>query len=149
MTFRPLSEIRFVVVHHSVTPGDWTVDDLRHIHKILGYSDIGYHFVVNHDGMKVGRSIYRRGAHAISEKPPYLGIDMNRAGIGICLVGDFSGHPPDDKLINEVAYAIVRIAKKFDIPINREHIIGHRDVSFTVCPGPKTMPAIYRKLKIH
>lgn len=145
---RPLSELSYIIVHHSATPDHWNVEDLRHIHLLLGYADVGYHFVVNHKGLHVGRPILYVGAHALPDKKPYLGRNMNRISIGLCLVGDFSDHPPDPKLINEAAYALRRVAEKYNIPLDRQHIIGHRDVSFTICPGPHTMRKIYEKLGI-
>ncbi len=146
MIRRPLSILRFIVVHHSATPSDWSVEDIRRIHLSLGYADIGYHYLITPKGMKVGRPIIYRGAHVLPDKPPYIGIDMNSVSIGLCIIGDFSKNSPSPKLINEAAYGIVRLSKKFNIPISASSVIGHRDVSFTVCPGKDTMPLIYKKL---
>jgi hypothetical protein len=148
MTERSLDEIKYLVVHHSVTSKDATVEQIRDIHIARGYSDIGYHYLVNSDGLKEGRAIEYRGAHALSEKAPFQNTDMNRAGAGLCIIGDFSKNPPDDKLANEAAFAIKRIAKKLGIKPDRKHIIPHSSVSFTACPGYGTMEKIYGKLGI-
>jgi N-acetylmuramoyl-L-alanine amidase len=148
MIQRPLNALKYIVIHHSVTPDDWTIKELRQLHKGMGYQDIGYHFVVQKNGLHVGRPILFRGAHAITEKREFGNIDMNWSGIGVCILGDFSGLPPCSKLINEVAFAVRRIAEKWKIPMDRNHIIGHDRVSRTLCPGLFTMEALYRKLNI-
>ncbi len=50
--------------------------------------------------------------------------------------------------INEVSYAIKILAKKYKIPLDRKHILGHREVDYTACPGKFTMKKIYDKLEI-
>ncbi|MCE1245986.1 MAG: peptidoglycan recognition protein family protein [Firmicutes bacterium] len=148
MTERPLSEIKFLVLHHSVTSKDATIDQIREMHIARGYSDIGYHYLINSGGLKEGRGIGFRGAHALSEKAPYLNTDMNRAGVGLCIIGDFSEGPPDDALINEAAFTVKRIAGKLGIKLDRKHIIPHGSVSYTACPGKGTMEKLYAKLEI-
>ncbi len=148
MVRRPLDELHYIVVHHSVTPEYYTVEDIRRIHLRKGFSDIGYHYLITKDGLQVGRPIIYRGAHALSEKKPFLGIDMNRVGIGLCIIGNFTYEPPSDRLVNETAYVIHRLCRKYKIKGDRNHIIGHREVSYTACPGPFTMAKIYEKLGI-
>lgn len=143
---RDLSQIKFIVVHHTDTPEDFTVEDIRRIHLGRGWSDIGYHFLVNRAGLHNGRDINFAGAHAIPGKPPYLGMDMNKIAIGLAIIGNFTDRVPDPKLVNETAYALKVLAKKYEIPLDKNHIVGHRNVDFTICPGPYTMEAIWTKL---
>jgi len=145
MYLRDLSDLKYIVIHHSVTSEDCTVGKLRQMHLNKGYSDIGYHFLITKDGLKVGRGIQYNGAHALSEKSD---IKMNHHGVGICIIGDFSKVEISDKLVNETAYAIKKIAEKYEIPINRKHIIPHYAVDYTACPMEKTMKKIYEKLEI-
>jgi len=145
---RPVSDIKYLVVHHSVTGEGWTTDEIRYIHKCMGYSDIGYHFLVNWEGLKVGRCALYTGAHVIPEKPPYKYWNMNYLALGLCIIGNYQYNIPSKKVINETVYAIKRICKKYNIPIDRKHILGHRRISRTVCPGIGTMPEIYKKLGI-
>ena len=75
---RPLDTI---IIHCSATPEgrDVSADDIRSWHKARGWSDIGYHFVVNIDGfLQMGRPIEQIGAHAKG---------YNRKSIGICYIG--------------------------------------------------------------
>ncbi len=47
---RKLSEIKYLVIHHSVTSHDATPDDIALLHKARGWAGIGYHFVITKDG---------------------------------------------------------------------------------------------------
>jgi hypothetical protein len=150
---RPLSELKYIVVHHSATSENISAEDIRKIHIGEGYNDIGYHFLINKQGLHVGRPILFNGAHAITEKYPYYDVSknvptMNEIGIGLCIIGNFVNKAPDEHLINETAFAIKRIAEKYKIPITRTRIIPHYAVSYTACPGPSTMQELYKKLKI-
>ncbi len=145
MYLRDLYNLKYIVIHHSVTPEDFTVEDIRKIHLSKGYSDVGYHFLITKDGLKVGRDIKYNGAHAISEKSD---VKMNHYGIGLCIIGDFSKKEISDKLVNETVYAINKIAKKYNIPIDLKHIIPHYAVDYTECPMKKTMEKIYDKLEL-
>jgi N-acetylmuramoyl-L-alanine amidase len=147
MIKRKLTDLKYIVIHHSVTPEDWTTEMLRQLHRGLGYLDIGYHFTGRKGKLGVGRNILNRGAHTIVEKPRFRGIDLNFFGIGYCIIGDFTKKPPTDWEINEYAYQIKRIATKYKIPLDRNHIIGHNDASNTICPG-QVMNKLYAKLGI-
>lgn len=143
---RPLGDIKYIVIHHSVTPDGFTVADIRRIHKNKGYSDIGYHFLITTEGLRVGRPAVYNGAHALSEKisEGY----MNYHGLGLCIIGDFSVDPPSPFQVNEACYAIKRLCEKYSVPMDRKHVIPHYAVDYTACPGKDTMKLIYRKLGI-
>lgn len=145
---RPLSDIHYIIVHHTVTPETFAVEDILRIHLGQGYSDVGYHFLVTGDGLKTGRPAVYAGAHALSEKLSKEEGYMNRHGLGLAIIGSFMTRPPAKKLINETAYAIKQIARKYRVPLDRKHILGHHDVDYTACPGKDTMKLIYRKLGI-
>lgn len=147
---RPLADLRYIIIHHSVTPQDWTIKDIREIHLGMGYSDIGYHFVRESAGLRVGRPVLYVGAHALTEKDPYRirGISMNYSAIGFCIIGDFSNSPPSDELINDCSYDIKRICEKYIGAVSRKIILPHYSVSYTACPGKDTIDLIYKKLRI-
>ena len=150
MLQRVLNSVECIVIHHSVTPDDYTVQDLRLIHLNRHYSDIGYHYVVAKDDNDKwrafpGRPLKYSGAHCIADK---TGEDMNNTSLGVCIVGTYTYRDPPPDAINECAYIVKRLCKKVKIPVNRDHIIGHSDVSYTVCPGKNTMSLLYKKLEI-
>lgn len=148
---RPLSELKYIIIHHSVTPENFSVDDIRRIHEGEGYCDVGYHYLIakvkGKRMLKAGRPIIYVGAHALGEKLS-PSIIMNRVGIGICIIGSYENAPPDNETINEVSYAIKLLAKRYKIPLDRKHVLGHREVDYTACPGKFTMKKIYDKLEI-
>lgn len=80
------SRTDYIVIHCSATrPSDnITTEDIRRWHTTPnpdgnGWSDIGYHLVIERDGTAVaGRDIRRRGAHVRGH---------NNDSIGICLIG--------------------------------------------------------------
>ena len=67
---------------------------------------------------------------------------FNDKSIGICLVGNFDSHPPDNKALTLLARLVRSLQEICDIPI--KNVIGHRE-SYTLlgqpviktCPGEK------------
>lgn len=119
-----------IVIHHSATPwGVYTpVTTIAQWHKARGFDTIGYHYVVQPNGIvEVGRKETLVGAHARG---------INSRSIGICLVGTFHTvadiHP--DQLV-AVRTLIQEIQDRYGGELN---VIGHRDVpggTPTECPG--------------
>lgn len=113
-----------IVVHCTATLAkrDFTVDDIRAMHKRRGFDDIGYHYLVTRDGFThVGRDIKYIGAGAIG---------FNSTSIHVCYVGglsDVTGSPADTRteaqkqgLTDIISYLVEHY------PINS--IVGHRDL---------------------
>lgn len=146
MNNRPLSELEYIIIHHTATPQNFSVEDIRRIHQNLGYCDVGYHFLIGgkQPTLQVGRDINYAGAHTIAEK---IDEDMNRKAIGLSIIGDFSESDPSSIIINETAYAIKLLSKKYNIPLDEQHILPHKAVSYTACPGKNTFQLIWKKIK--
>jgi hypothetical protein len=143
---RDMSKVKYIVIHHTVTPENTSVNRLRTMHQMHGYSDIGYHYVYSPVyGFKAGRHVGLVGAHAASDKSD---VPMNTYGIGFAIVGTYHINPPEDKDINEIAYNIKMLAKKFNIKLDRKHILPHYELDYTECPGVGTIHKIYKKLEI-
>ena len=118
-----------IVLHHS--NGGFDIDfsaaQIHDMHLNFGYSGIGYHFVIRKDGtLELARPELMIGAHA-------LGHNFN--SIGICFSGDFSFAHPTDQQLNTAADLISDLCKDYDVPCDREHILPHRDLNETDCPG--------------
>lgn len=76
-------EINECIIHCSASGPHTTRDDIKRWHKQKGFTDIGYHYVIEYDGsIKLGRSIDEPGAHC---------KDHNSDTVGICLVGGYDG----------------------------------------------------------
>ena len=73
-----MRKIKQIIVHCSATKEgqDFKAKDIKRWHFERGFSDIGYHYVVDLDGtIEEGRSLELIGAHTKGQ---------NRDSIGIC-----------------------------------------------------------------
>jgi len=128
-----------IVIHHSATTTG-NARTLDRIHRQRGFTNgLGYHFVIDNgtvgrrDGsVEVGRRWVRqqKGAHCDAG-------GMNQHGIGICLVGDFTHHPPSPAQLQALVSLVNTLRAYYRIP--RSRIIRHRDVygKQTACPGDR------------
>ena len=118
-----------VVIHHTGNPSD---DDLSAAeidvsHKARGWACIGYHYVVRKDGtVEQGRPHWTIGAHA-------YGHNSHTIGIHVC--GNFEEAEPTDEQIESTAMLLANLCTDYGLPIDRDHIVGHRELMSTACPG--------------
>jgi N-acetylmuramoyl-L-alanine amidase len=124
---RPIDKI---IWHCSATKeGDAvSVETIRRWHvNDRGWSDIGYHFVIELDGsVKAGRPLAKIGAHVQGH---------NTRSIGVCYVGglDKSGKPKDTRTKAQKAalYDLTdKLMRRF--PVATVH--GHNEFSAKACP---------------
>ncbi len=124
---------QYIVIHHSATDSG-SAASFDQAHKAKGWDGLGYDFVIGNgrgtaDGaVEVG---YRwrqqlRGAHAGDET-------MNKHGIGICLVGDFSRSRPTAAQMRSLTRLCNFLADYCGIA--PENLRLHGDVKQTECPG--------------
>jgi uncharacterized protein with LGFP repeats len=158
--------IQQVHIHHTATGNDYTRSDVPalirgmyryHTHN-LGWSDIGYNFLVD----RFGRSWVGRAGGAAKTVRGAHTLGFNHTSTGISVIGNYEGASPSEAVIA----AIVRIAAwKLDrfhrkptgwIPVYSHGsdkypegrtvglrvIDGHRDTNYTACPGAR----LYSKL---
>jgi len=134
----------YIVIHHSLTKDGATVSwsAIREYHMVTNHwSDIGYHWGVeligSHYEMIVGRTMNDDGAHCKE-------ANMNRKGVGICLIGNFDLSPPPLDQLKAACRLVAWIMDWCGIP--QERIIGHRDAGmmngydwkvgqYKSCPG--------------
>jgi N-acetylmuramoyl-L-alanine amidase len=126
-----MREINKIIIHCADTPEGRNVktEEIKRWHtEERGWSDIGYHWVIELDGsVHKGRDESISGAHCRGH---------NADSIGICYVGgsDSDGNPKDtrtedqkrsmDKLINE-------LLDRYSDAV----VYGHRDFSEKACPS--------------
>ena len=75
--------INEIIVHCTATPEgkEYSVSDIRAMHKKRGFSDIGYHYVIHIDGtIDVGRDVDLSGAHCKNH---------NSHSVGVCYIGGY------------------------------------------------------------
>ncbi len=135
-------EIRKIIIHCSASDfGD--VQTIRVWHRLRGFSDIGYHFVIlngrrqpfggyrkDDDGfVELGRPWWRVGAHCKGH---------NRDSIGICLVGNpgFVAAPERWFTSGQLASLrrlVAQLLSEFRLSPN--DVFGHNDFAPKICPG--------------
>lgn len=142
-TLTPLIRVSKIVIHHtgnSDEDGNPIDDDLSaaEIHRIhqqgLGWSGIGYHFVIRKNGtIERGRPEDCVGSHA-------YGYNWETLGVHLC--GNFEGVDEDGNQIEptkaqieNAAYLIGYLCDKYHLVPDKLHVVGHRDLMATACPG--------------
>lgn len=133
---RAISE---VIVHCSATRPEWMEgrpagekrDEIRRWHKARGWSDIGYHDLIDRDGtVMTGRPINRNGAHVFGR---------NTGTIGVCLIGGH-GSAEDDQFSEhftpeqDAALRKYIAAQKQQFP-SISRVSGHNEYAAKACPG--------------
>ena len=136
-TMRHIDEI---IIHCTATKPMWwynntaqqKVDEVRRWHtKERGWSDIGYHVLIDRRGEVVsGRPLYRTGAHVVGHNTGTIGISLF-GGFGASADDKFSEHftPEQDKALRET---IAELQKQFP---TIKKISGHNDYARKGCPG--------------
>lgn len=119
------------------------VATVRQWHLAQNYRDIGYHRVIAQDGSRAqGRPDAEVGAHA-------LGANEDSIGILAC-IGTADKSVPEP-LLESLAKEIRQVADAYGVPLDRKHVIGHRDVpgegGKTACPG-QLYPLIPRLIEM-
>jgi len=135
-----MRSIDTIIVHATATRPNWwvgksttqKVQEVRRWHvDDNGWSDIGYHILIDRDGTVVkGRPIERAGAHARGH---------NATSIGIALFGGHGSTRNDDFFDNFTAEQDAALRSQIDL-LQRDYpsinkIIGHNEVSAKACPG--------------
>lgn len=117
-----------IVIHH--TGGndiDASAEQIHEWHLANGWAGIGYHFVIRKDGtIERGRPEWAIGSHAYGE---------NSHTIGIHFSGDFDEAELTFQQLESGALLIANLCVEYDIPIDRNHIVGHGELMPTSCPG--------------
>ena len=134
---RSLRRIKYIVIHSTATPEgkDYTVADIRKMHKARGWRDIGYHYVIYRDGsLHEGRDVNISGGHA-------RGYNSN--SIGIVYIGgtsatekDKNGHlKAKDTRTPQQKATLLKLLKDLRKLYPNAKIVGHRDLNATACPS--------------
>src|SRR5262245_30992536 len=124
----PLSRpIDLLVIHHSASPRETTLEEIDAWHRARGLDGIGYHHVIGADGaLRVGRPLARAGAHAAGH---------NAHSIGLCVTGD---NTREDRAWSQVQRdALALYVRWFRTFFPEAGVLGHRDCAAarTLCPG--------------
>ena len=134
---RPATRWTHIVIHHSATfAGNADIFDRQHRQRGF-WNGLGYHFVIDNgtDGKRDGQvEIGHRwtnqmdGAHCNA-------MNMNKVGIGICLVGNFDEERVSQSQFNALVSLVSQLRRQFNI--SSDNLIRHNQVTgkATDCPG--------------
>lgn len=123
----PLGPVRRLIIHHSASPLNTTVEDIRRWHVDgNGWDDIGYHHVISQLGIVYkGRDMAYQGAHTKGS---------NSDSIGVCVVGNNTQEV--NRWTREQVSALNRLWLAMQLLWEGIEVYGHRDISTgTECPG--------------
>ena len=136
---RPIHEI---IIHATATPANWRagqptsakVAEVRRWHLDRGWSDIGYHYLIDRDGsIAAGRPLERVGAHVQGHNTGSVGIALfgGKGGVADGMFED-SYTPAQDKALRGL---IGRLKAVYPIT----QISGHNEYANKACPCFKAM----------
>jgi hypothetical protein len=148
---RPLNEVRFVAIHHTVsTPTGKADDDVARIAREhitnRGWGGIGYNIVVTseeQDGFAKVAYVGDVGsirAHTPNEKGSF-GLPArfgNYYIMGISVVGNFTNTQPTDaqlRSLHRVCYNLIFDDSRFNELVDWNSLKNHKDFDFTSCAG--------------
>ena len=127
-----------IVIHHTGNPtdDDLSAEEIHESHLAQGWAGIGYHFVIRKDGaIELGRPMDTIGAHA-------YGYNSHSIGIHVC--GNFEIAEPTPEQIESCAILVGWRTEKYELEVDENHVVGHRDLMPTACPGE----ALYNQLDV-
>ena len=125
-----MRSVKKIVIHCSATPEgrEVSVETIKKWHTDKGWSDIGYHYVIDLNGnVNKGRPVERQGAHVRG---------FNKDSIGVCYIGGVDADLNTKDTRNEAQRASLRyfICDLMDMyPGATLH--GHNEFSSKACPS--------------
>lgn len=125
-----------IIIHHVGGNRDMDVSaaTIHRWHLQNGWSGIGYHFVIRKDGtLERGRPQDVMGAHT---------YHYNADSLGICVTGNFEIARPTLEQMATLNLLVTAACTQYGITPDRKHILGHRELNSTECPGRN----LYRQL---
>ena len=134
-----MREINGIIVHCTATHPEWMsratsqekVDEIRRWHMAKGWSDIGYHYLIDRDGTVVaGRPVNKQGAHVRGH---------NRGTIGVSLLGGHGAAATDrfeEHFTTQQFAALTALIWDLQEQYGRNiPVTGHNEYANKGCPG--------------
>ena len=122
--------INKIVIHHTATSAYTSVDSIRDYHmNELGWRDIGYHYIINSDGMlRLGRPDWMIGAHVKGQ---------NRDSIGVAVIGNFEDYTflAAGKWLTPQGRMLPTVLADLMHRYPAAEVVTHREIAATLCPG--------------
>lgn len=139
ITLYPSNKWKYIIIHHSATDVGSALKFHR-AHKSRGFSrGLGYHFVIDNGSSDKPDGYIETSPRWIKQQDGAhcKAAGMNHMGIGICLVGDFTGEYVSEAQLTSLVYLVNRLRKYYGIAL--KNIMGHGQVpgATTECPGKR------------
>jgi len=163
---RTPTNVTHLVVHHSA--GSTNAADFAAVVRSYwnyhangrGWGDIGYHWLVDPNGV-----LYQGRAFNLDGNKNIMGTHaggFNTNSMGICVIGDYTNIRPSEIAVGTMNEVLAWKADERGIdPMGsslhnpsgnvQRHIVGHRDVTSTQCPGNRfytMLPDIRRQVAL-
>jgi hypothetical protein len=123
---RTLSDIRYIVIHHSGASSDVGVRAIAGEHVVANdWPGIGYHFVISADG-----TIFRTQDLTVV---CHHARQFNPVSVGVALLGDLSSGQPTAEQLRSAADLVAGLLSDLGLP--PDAVRGHREMVPTPCPG--------------
>jgi len=131
--------INEIIIHCTATTPNWwanksaqaKVDEVRRWHRDRGWSDIGYHYLIDRNGQVVeGRPVEKTGAHVKGHNTGTIGISLfggHESSANDNFEDHFTEHQDQSlrRLIDDLRQRFPDITK----------IVGHNQYATKGCPG--------------
>lgn len=131
MQYKPLADVRYLIVHRSATPPsqDIGAKEIEFEHRQRGSFMIGFHYVIRRNGdIETGRPLDQPGAHA----PRF-----NQNSIGICLIGGCNAKTEEENNFTPLQLTALRaLLAELAVKFPRAEILGHRDLPRATTSSP-------------
>ena len=123
---RPLEAIRRIIVHHTATPANITVQRIAEfLVKNRDLPGITYHLCITDKGVAYQtQPLEATSVHAGQN---------SRDSVGVCLIGNFMQTPPPQPQLDATASVLAQVAKRLNLNINQ--IFGYSEIINTQSPG--------------
>ena len=119
------SRTDLIVVHHTASSPDITVEDIHAMHIGNDWAGIGYHLVIYPGGsVHQGRPLDTMGAQCEG---------YNNRSIGVNLTGNFEIEQPTQEQVDALVLLLSDLMRQYNIP--PEQVTGHNAWNQTACPG--------------
>jgi len=126
-----MRKINFICIHHTASPAKTTTTAMIDgWHRANGWSGIGYHYVILHNGIvEKGRPVEKTGAHVAGK---------NSDSIGIVLCGNFEKETPSPEQLSSLRALLVELKRQYP----EASVTWHSELAATLCPGKNLKMAL-------
>ena len=145
----PMLPPKYITIHHDGMTPYWgqtetearaRLELIRNGHHGKGWSDIGYHYIVDRSGVVwQGRDVRRwQGAHV---------KNRNENNIGVMCLGNFELQKPSADQIDGLNHVVSTLRASYGIPVSNVRSHQEWKGAHTECPGDGLQPRVVQLRK--